>query len=90
MGEHTFKDKRQAYENSIREPMIIRYPELIKEGSEVNEQCLNIDLAPTILDLAGINIPDYMQGESMLDLIFRIPSFESILGSYFHLFSMKT
>ena len=69
MGEHTFKDKRLAYENSIRVPMIIRYPELIKEGSEVNEQCLNIDLAPTILDLAGINIPDYMQGESMLDLI---------------------
>ena len=69
MGEHTFKDKRLAYENSIRVPMIIRYPELIKEGSEINEQCLNIDLAPTILDLAGINIPDYMQGESMLDLI---------------------
>ena len=69
MGEHTFKDKRLAYENSIRVPMIIRYPRLIKENTEINEQCLNIDLAPTILDFAGIDKPDYMQGESMLDLI---------------------
>ena len=69
MGEHTFKDKRLAYENSIRVPMIIRYPRLIKENTEINEQCLNIDLAPTILELAGIDKPDYMQGESMLDLI---------------------
>ena len=69
MGEHTYKDKRLAYENSIRVPMIIRYPKLIKKNTEVNEQCLNIDLAPTILDFAGINKPDYMQGESMLELI---------------------
>ena len=69
MGEHTFKDKRLAYENSIRVPMIIRYPRLIKENTEINEQCLNIDLAPTILDFAGIDKPGYMQGESMLDLM---------------------
>ena len=69
MGEHTFRDKRLAYENSIRVPMIIRYPKLIKENSEINEQCLNIDLAPTILDLAEINQPKYMQGESMVSLI---------------------
>jgi len=48
MGEHTYKDKRLAYENSIRVPMIIRYPKLIKKNSEINEQCLNIDIAPTI------------------------------------------
>ena len=69
MGEHTYKDKRLAYENSIRVPMIIRYPKLIESNSEINEQCLNIDLAPTILEMAGINKPVYMQGESMLDLI---------------------
>ena len=69
MGEHTYKDKRLAYENSIRVPMIIRFPKLIEENSKIDEQCLNIDLAPTILDFAGIEKPDYMQGESMLDLI---------------------
>jgi len=69
MGEHTFKDKRLAYENSMRVPMIIRYPKIIKDNSLVKEQCLNIDLAPTILDMAGITKPIYMQGESMLNLL---------------------
>tara|TARA_Y100000385_G_scaffold291169_1_gene367628 strand:- start:17406 stop:18914 length:1509 start_codon:yes stop_codon:yes gene_type:complete len=69
MGEHTFLDKRLAYENSMRVPMLIRYPKLIKKNSKVKEQCLNIDIAPTILNLAGITIPDYMQGESMLNLL---------------------
>ena len=69
MGEHTFNDKRIAYENSIRVPMIIRYPKLISKNSVVKEQCLNIDLAPTILDLAGVKIPKYMQGDSMIKLI---------------------
>ena len=69
MGEYTFIDKRLAYENSIRIPMIIRYPKLITKNSVVTEQCLNIDLAPTILDLAGLNKPSYMQGDSMLKLL---------------------
>ena len=69
MGEHTFLDKRLAYENSMRVPMLIRYPKLIKENSKVKEQCLNIDIAPTILEFAGIEIPDYMQGDSMVDLL---------------------
>ena len=69
MGEHTFLDKRLAYESSMRVPMIIRYPERIKAGTKISEQCLNIDLAPTILDFANLQIPAYMQGESMLRLL---------------------
>ena len=69
MGEHTYNDKRIAYENSIRVPMIIKYPKLISKNSVVKEQCLNIDLAPTILDLAGVKKPKYMQGDSMFKLI---------------------
>jgi len=69
MGEHTFLDKRLAYENSMRVPMLIRYPKLIKKNTKIKEQCLNIDLAPTILDLAGLEIPLYMQGESMVNLL---------------------
>ena len=42
---------------------------MIKKGSEIEDQCLNIDVAPTILDLAGIPKPNYMQGESMLNLL---------------------
>ena len=69
MGEHTFLDKRLAYENSMRVPMLIRYPKMIKENTKITAQCLNIDIAPTILNLAGINKPDYMQGESMVNLL---------------------
>jgi N-acetylglucosamine-6-sulfatase len=69
MGDHTFLDKRLAYESSMRVPMIIRYPKMITKNSIVEEQCLNIDLAPTILELAGAEKPSYMQGESMVKLI---------------------
>ena len=69
MGEHTFLDKRLAYENSMRVPMLIRYPKMIKENTKIKEQCLNIDIAPTILNLAGIETPSYMQGESMVNLL---------------------
>lgn len=69
MGEHTFLDKRLAYENSMRVPMLIRYPKLIKKNTKIEKQCLNIDIAPTILDLAGIEKPSYMQGESMVNLL---------------------
>ncbi|WP_158275673.1 sulfatase family protein [Marinilabilia rubra] len=69
MGEHTYWDKRIAYESSMRIPMLIRYPELIKPESEVTELCLNIDMAPTLLDLSNNTIPGYMQGESMVPLL---------------------
>ena len=69
MGEHTYLDKRLAYENSMRVPMLIRYPILIKKNTTVKQKCLNIDLAPTILNLAGLEIPHYMQGESMVGLL---------------------
>tara|TARA_Y100000994_G_scaffold222187_1_gene202281 strand:- start:349 stop:810 length:462 start_codon:yes stop_codon:yes gene_type:complete len=49
--------------------MIISYPKLISKNTVIHEQCLNIDLAPTILELAGIEKPNYMQGESMVKLI---------------------
>jgi N-acetylglucosamine-6-sulfatase len=68
MGEHGYWDKRIAYENSMRIPMLIRYPKKIKSGTIIKENALNIDLAPTILELANVKIPKYVQGESMVKL----------------------
>ncbi|MFT7197809.1 MAG: N-acetylglucosamine-6-sulfatase [Marinoscillum sp.] len=68
MGEHTYWDKRIAYENSMRIPMIIRYPKMLPKDTKVDEICLNIDLAPTLLEMAGEAIPEYMQGASMKPL----------------------
>ncbi|WP_430815663.1 sulfatase family protein [Carboxylicivirga sp. RSCT41] len=69
MGEHGYWDKRIAYEASMRIPMLIRYPKLIQPKSHINEICLNVDMAPTILELAGVEQPEYMQGESMVNLL---------------------
>ena len=48
--------------------MIMRFPKKINAGTQIDEMCLNIDLAPTILELAKIEKPEYMQGESMVKL----------------------
>ena len=65
MGEHGYWDKRIAYENSMKIPMLMRYPKAIKPGTSIHDLALNIDLAPTLLDLAGVDKPSYMQGESL-------------------------
>jgi len=68
-GEHGLGDKRKAYEESIRIPFLIRYPKLAKPGTVVDEMVLNIDLAPTLLDLAGVAIPSIIQGRSLKPLL---------------------
>jgi len=67
-GEHQLGDKRAAYEESIRDPLLIRYPRLIKPGTVIDTLTLNLDIAPTILDLAGATIPPDYQGKSWLAL----------------------
>ena len=68
-GEHKLGDKRAPYEESIRIPLMIRYPQVQSAPSIVNNIALNLDLAPTILDIAGVDIPQNMQGSSLLPLI---------------------
>jgi N-acetylglucosamine-6-sulfatase len=63
-GEHGLNDKRAMYEDSIRVPYLVRYPRLVKPGTTYNQMVLNIDLAPTMLDFAGIAPPAHMQGRS--------------------------
>ena len=58
------RDKRSLYEESIRIPLLVRYPRLFAKGAVVDEMVLNIDLAPTLLDLAGVVVPAEMQGAS--------------------------
>jgi N-acetylglucosamine-6-sulfatase len=67
-GEHGLGDKRWAYEESIRDPLLMRYPKLIKAGTTLEPFALNIDIAPTLLDLAGAPIPKTIQGRSLLPL----------------------
>jgi len=64
LGEHGLGDKRSLYEESIRVPMLARYPRTFPRGRVVEEMVLNLDLAPTWLDLAGLPSNPGMQGRS--------------------------
>lgn len=69
LGEHGgLGDKRSAYDESMRIPLLVRYPPLVKHATTIDELVLNIDMAPTFLELAGIQPPAAMQGISWVPL----------------------
>jgi len=69
-GEHRLVDKRWAYEESIRIPFIVRFPRLIKDpGRRAHQMVLNIDLAPSLLEAAGLPVPEHMQGKSFVPIL---------------------
>ncbi len=65
LGDHGWYDKRFMYEESLRMPMILRYPESVAPGSVCKDMVLNLDFAPTFLEAAGRPIPDQVQGRSL-------------------------
>lgn len=67
-GEHGLIDKRVAYEPSIRVPMLMQCPALIKGGTVVDEMVANIDIAPTVMEAMGLKAPVHMDGQSFLPL----------------------
>ncbi len=69
LGEHGLGDKRSAYEESLRVPLLIRFPKLAAPRKLIDEITLNIDLAPTLIDYAGLSIPKEMQGRSWRALL---------------------
>ncbi|MBM3860841.1 MAG: sulfatase [Verrucomicrobia bacterium] len=69
LGEHGLGDKRSAYEESLRIPMLLRYPKLARKGRVIDQMVLNVDLAPTVLDLAGVAVPKEMHGRSWKPLL---------------------
>jgi N-acetylglucosamine-6-sulfatase len=69
-GEHGLSaERRLAYEESIRMPLLIRYPGTIKAGAKRDEFALNIDLAPTLLELAGVKAPQTIEGRSLVPVL---------------------
>jgi len=68
-GEHGKGDKRLAYNESMRIPLVMRYPKMAEAGKTVSEMVLNADIAPTFLEMAGVTIPEQMQGKSVVPLL---------------------
>ncbi|MDX2033287.1 MAG: sulfatase [Blastocatellia bacterium] len=87
LGEHNMYDKRFMYEESLRMPLLVRWPKRIKPGSVSRQMVLNVDFAPTFLDAAGAKIPADMQGRSFAPLLAGKPPKDwrtSIYYRYYH------
>lgn len=69
LGEHGWFDKRWIFQESARTPLLIRWPKVIRAGSVNRALVANIDFAPTFLEVAGVPIPERMQGRSLLPLL---------------------
>jgi arylsulfatase A-like enzyme len=69
LGEWRMYDKRFMYEPSIRVALMVRYPRLVKAGSVCDLMVLNLDTMPTMMELAGVKIPENAQGTSLLPLL---------------------
>ncbi len=84
LGEHGWFDKRFIYEESMRTPLVLRYPGVVKPGTKIDEMVLNIDWAPSVLDMASTKIPGDMQGKSFLPLLKQLNRVPWRKAVYYH------
>ncbi|CEL99729.1 unnamed protein product [Vitrella brassicaformis CCMP3155] len=86
LGSHGLKDKRLPYEESIRIPLIVRYPDMIEPtpdtGRFEKDLVLHFDITATVLDLAGIERPPYYQGKSLRPLFEKSPEDPPLLDDW--------
>ncbi len=69
LGEHDYQDKRWMYEESQRMPFLVRYPKSIAAGQRIDTIVENVDYGPTMLEFAGADVPDSVQGRSFKSLL---------------------
>ncbi len=84
LGDHGWYDKRWMYEESLRMPLMVRWPGVIKPGSVSTDLVQNLDFAETFLDIAGARIPDDMQGRSIVPLLKGQPVDDWRDSIYYH------
>jgi arylsulfatase A-like enzyme len=69
LGEHGWFDKRWMYEQSLRTPLLVRWPRVVEAGAFCDEIVSNVDFAATLLEAAGIEAPTDMDGRSFVPLL---------------------
>ena len=69
LGEHGWFDKRWMYAESLRTPLLVRWPGVVEPGSRSDRLVSNLDFAETFLDVAGLPVPEAMQGRSLVPLL---------------------
>ncbi len=70
LGEHDYIDKRWMYDEAMRMPLLVRYPEKIKAGTKIDAIVNNVDFPATMIEMAGGDVPKYMQGDSFMDMLY--------------------
>jgi len=83
MGEHGWFDKRFIYEESFRTPMIMRMPNSGNKGEHIKSMVMNVDIAPTLLEMTGTAIPQDMQGKSFVKIL-KNPKTSTRKQLYYH------
>jgi arylsulfatase A-like enzyme len=83
-GEHGWAEKRLMYEEALKMPLLIRWPDKIQHGTRITAMVQNIDYAPTLLEIAGMETPASMQGQSFLPLLMGSPPNNWRNSIYYH------
>jgi arylsulfatase A-like enzyme len=84
LGEHGWFDKRFMYEESFRTPLVVRWPGKTAPGSVEARMVSNLDFAQTFLEAASVEIPDDMQGRSLVPLLKQQPTDDWRSSFYYH------
>lgn len=86
LGDHGWYDKRWMYEESLRMPLVVRWPGVVPAASKRSELVQNLDFAQTLLEIAGVTPPGDMQGESLLPLLDNNEPIEWRKSIYYHFY----
>jgi arylsulfatase A-like enzyme len=89
LGEHGWFDKRFMYEESLRTPLVVRWPGVVKPGTVDGQIVSNIDFAPTFLQAAGASVPKEIQGRSMMPVLRGEPAGNGRKSFYYHFYEDK-
>ncbi len=84
LGDHGWYDKRFMYEEAFRMPLVVRFPRELKPGTVSSEMVLNLDIAPTLLDFAGVTIPSAIQGRSFRPIMKGETASDWRKSAYYH------
>ncbi|MGB0768708.1 MAG: sulfatase/phosphatase domain-containing protein, partial [Phycisphaeraceae bacterium] len=88
LGEHGWYDKRWVYEESLRTPLIVRWPGVVEPGTRNGDIVSPLDFAQTFLDIAGIDAPNDMQGESLVPIFKGNTPDDWRTSHYYHYYEM--
>ena len=84
LGEHGWFDKRFMFDESYRTPLMVRWPGVVEPGSVNSDLVSNLDFAQTFLEIAGVELPDDMQGASLVPILKSCTSEDWRSSHYYH------